>query len=169
MMVQPEISRPAFAGRDDVDDILRLRESLVTWMKQVGIVQWEHGEMNRVRVLHEADAGEWWAVRDGAGLLVAAVRTTREDEMIWGPPDRPAIYVHGLMVDRRYAHRQLGSRLLAWAVELAHEREVEVLRLDCVASNVALCRYYVQQGFHQIGRKSLPRPWAPVALFERLL
>ena len=71
------------------------------------------------------------------------------------------------MVDRRYAGPRLGQRLVEWALTRARNGGAELLRLDCVASNTALCDYYRRMGFTRAGTKEFPGNWAATALFER--
>lgn len=158
---------PSPATVVDAAEILHLRNRLVDWMEGRGINQWRHGDVSPEQVRHQAEQGQWWVIGCDSKGLIAAVRILDEDPWIWGQSDRAAIYVHGLMVDRRCARQSLGRRLLAWAAELGRRGGVEVLRLDCVATNQVLCDYYLDQGFTRVGTKELPPRWGAVALFER--
>lgn len=158
---------PALATAADAAEIFYLRNGLVDWMQRRGISQWHHNDVSEEQIRQQAGAGQWWLIRADAGSLIAAIRTLDEDPRIWGEPDRGAIYVHGLMVDRRYAGQGLGRMLLAWAAEHGRRQDAEVLRLDCVAANLGLCDYYVHQGFTRVGTKELSPRWGAAALFER--
>ena len=76
-----------------------------------GTVQWPQGSLPRERIAAQVDAGEWHVVRDGAGL-VATVRLLWSDPDFWGDDTTPAVYVHGLMVDR--GHTGEGSAPPCW-------------------------------------------------------
>ena len=56
--------------------------------------------------------------------------------------------------------------MLEWAIDLVAARGRRYARLDCMASNVALCRYYNDRGFTPIGTAMPPGNWT-LRLFER--
>ena len=56
---------------------------------------------------------------------------------------------------RACAGRGLGAQLLAWALAEAAARGRALLRLDCVASNDFLRRYYAAAGFRERGEVAL--------------
>jgi RimJ/RimL family protein N-acetyltransferase len=62
----------------------------------------------------------------------------------------PALYVHGLAVRREPLARGSGLELLRWAARTAAEEGLEAVRLDCVAGNDRLRRYYQQVGFRHV-------------------
>lgn len=158
---------PTLADPQDAVEIAQLRTRLVDWMQQRGIKQWHHGEVSQARIQQQTVQREWWIIRADDGDLAATIRIIGQDTPIWGPPDRPAIFVHGLMINRHYAGHQLGRRLLGWAADHGRSLGAELLRLDCVATNTALCAYYLRLGFTRVATKKLPGNWATTALFER--
>lgn len=139
---------PATPG--DVDEIHALRRSLEDWMAG-RVEQWPRGSLPRERIAEQVDAGEWWVVRDGTGLA-ATVRLVGTDPFFWGDDPTPALYVHGLMVDRRLTGHGVGRALLEWATGRARAAGVGLVRLDCRASNPALRAYYEARGFAVVGR-----------------
>lgn len=163
----PQRTAPLLATPDDAAAIADLRTCLVDWMHDHGIDQWHHGEVGPDRIREQVLRREWWLLRIRGGAVAATVRLLDQDPAIWGPSDRRAVYLHGLMVDRRYAGLGLGRQLLDWAAARARDHAVGLLRLDCVASNGALCDYYHRQGFSRVGTKQLRGNWADTALFER--
>jgi ribosomal protein S18 acetylase RimI-like enzyme len=50
---------------------------------------------------------------------------------------------------------RVGERLLEWAVERIAARGRHFARLDTVANNRALCRYYDERGFRPLGTVTL--------------
>jgi len=160
---------PSLASPDDATDIANLRSQLVDWLHARGIDQWHHGEVGRADIREQTTRNEWWIVRTSAGELIATARLLDQDTAIWGPSDSRAIYLHGLMVDRQYGGLQLGRQLLDWATAYGRTRNAELVRLDCVAANAALCDYYLRQGFHRVGTTDLPGNWTAAALFERAI
>ncbi len=144
---------PVPATPADVDDVHALRRSLEDWMAQHGTVQWPAGSLPRERIAAQVDDDQWHVVRDEDGTLVATVRLLWTDPDFWGDDDTPAVYVHGLMVDRRAAGRGLGGALLDWAAARGRAAGVPLFRLDCRTTNPVLRRYYEAYGFRAVGRR----------------
>ena len=143
----PQPATPA-----DIDDIHALRRSLEDWMAANGTVQWPQGSLPRERIATQVDAGEWHVVRDNLGL-VATVRLLWTDPDFWGDDDTPAVYVHGLMVDRRATGHGLGTALLDWAAARGRDAGVDLFRLDCRTTNPVIRAYYERYGFQAVGQK----------------
>ena len=98
------------------------------------------------------------------GQPAAKMALTQEDRL-WNDLPGKALYVHGLMVRRAYAGRQIGPALLRWADTLAERLGRPLLRLDCNADNPALRAYYERAGFTPRGEVTLPHRVA--ARYER--
>lgn len=65
--------------------------------------------------------------------------------------DGLAGYIHGMGVVRSVAGKRVGERTLDWAVETIAVRGRRFARLDAMASNEPLCRYYETRGFRPLG------------------
>ena len=143
--------RPATPA--DVDDIHALRRSLEDWMAEHGVVQWPQGSLPRERIAAQVDAGEWHVVRDEGLGLVGTVRILWTDPDFWGDDHTPAVYVHGLMVDRRATGAGLGTTLLDWAAARGRDAGVDVFRLDCRTTNPVVRTYYERYGFRAVGQR----------------
>ena len=83
----------------------------------------------------------------------ARVRLLWTDPDFWGDDDTPAVYVHGLMVDRRAAGHGLGTALLDWAAARGRDAGVDLFRLDCRTTNPVLRAYYERYGFRAVGQR----------------
>ncbi len=150
MAVEPALARAA-----DVDEIFALRRRLEEWMAAHGIDQWPVGSLPRERIATQAADGQWWVVRDDDGV-VATARLVWADPEYWGDDDAPALYVHGLMVDRRARGAGHGRALVEWADSLARGRGVDWLRLDHRESNPHLDDLYRSWGFEPVRLSGLP-------------
>jgi len=82
---------------------------------------------------------------------VATVNLSWDDARFWGPQPPVAGYVHRLAVRPRFGGRGLGRALIQWAAERVRSEQRAFLRLDCLASNARLCRYYTDLGFEPRG------------------
>ncbi|HET9655743.1 MAG TPA: GNAT family N-acetyltransferase, partial [Kineosporiaceae bacterium] len=158
---------PQPAGQADAHDLWLLRRQLEDWICARGIDQWRPGEVAEQTISEQITTGEWHVHRHD-GILVAALRLLWSDPQFWGDgDDGDAVYVHGLMVDRRHAGHQIGERLLAWAGEQARAAGRSWLRLDCAAGNTALCDYYRSRGFTPVRTQNLPDGLFDVVLWQR--
>ena len=146
------LDAPRPATPADVDHIHALRRSLEDWMAAQGTVQWPPGSLPRERVAAQVDAGEWHVVVDESGV-VGTARLLWTDPDFWGDDHTPAVYVHGLMVDRRAAGRGVGTALLDWAAARGRDAGVGLLRLDCRTTNPVLRGYYESHGFRPVGQR----------------
>src|SRR5262249_5311497 len=66
-------------------------------------------------------------------------------------PEPSALYLGKLVVARDRAGTGLGERIVAECERIARERGVACLRLDCIASNESLGRYYQRLGYYPRG------------------
>ncbi|WP_163543314.1 GNAT family N-acetyltransferase [Occultella kanbiaonis] len=157
----------------DARDIIALRDGLAAWQESIGVTQWRVGEVSPFVVERQVAAGEWYVLRRG-GSLVATARLLTRDEHTWGPElggEGSAGYLHGLMVARTAAGEGLGGQILEWFCRMSASHGLPAARLDCVATNARLRRYYRDHGFTEQGVTDFGATsgWAPVRRFERLL
>ncbi|WP_460960037.1 GNAT family N-acetyltransferase [Parasphingorhabdus pacifica] len=150
----------------DVVPLHRLRRQLEDWLREKDIRQWPPGEVSWRIIAHQVDRQEWRLVRHSELGVAAAMRVLWADPDFWGEDSAPAVYVHGLMVDREAAGLGLGAAMLNRAVEIGRERGVRTCRLDCAESNGALRSYYARLGFREVGRRDF-RDLFSVTLFEK--
>jgi GNAT superfamily N-acetyltransferase len=129
----------------EVDVIVEVLTEAARWLLERGIVQWPD-PFPRDRVARLVDSGEFWLGRVG-GRVVATAALRWDDPVFWGerPPD--AGYVHALAVRRSQAGCGLGAKVLEWAQERVEGVGRRYLRLDCLAANEELRRYYERLGF----------------------
>ena len=147
-MVDGLVVRPAVPG--DVETIQTLLDEAALWMIGRGITQWRPGMFPREMIRHRVDQGEAFLARTAADV-VGALQLHGEDPAVWGarPPD--ALYLHNLVVRRRFGGRGIGRALVGWAEAETRARGRTFLRLDCVASNAVLRTYYAEAGFAERG------------------
>ncbi|WP_346775944.1 GNAT family N-acetyltransferase [Micromonospora sp. HNM0581] len=139
-------------GPMDAAEVLRLLDDATAWLAARGRTgQWgTRPASTDARRITQADA---WAT--SGGLWLAQIGDCPVGALVVGtateyvpPPTEPELYVNLLVTDRAYAGRGLGGQLLTHAADLARERGVGLLRVDCYAGDDgALVRYYQRQGF----------------------
>ncbi|MFE7720466.1 GNAT family N-acetyltransferase [Nocardia rhizosphaerihabitans] len=164
--------RPAVLG--DLPLICRLRVQRTAWLTARGSDQWTVAGRGRpIEIFAGAvgralDAGETWIAEvDGepAGTITV---NHRADPGLWSPWElAEAVIVHFMIVDLRFAGRQVGHHMLAHATELAMHQHRGWVRLDAWTTNTELHDYYRRAGF-TMTRIAGPAATGPSrALFER--
>jgi GNAT superfamily N-acetyltransferase len=140
---------------DDEDALLSLFDEAVAWMVARGQTgQWGDRPFSerpetRARVREFAEhPGLWLAERDGEpiGALIVGVHPPHVE-----PIDRSELYIELLISSRRRAGNGIGARLVRLADDIAVERGVDVLRVDCWAGAPTLVAWYEAQGFVRSG------------------
>ncbi len=143
--------RPAAA--DEVDAFIDLLEDAAQWMRDRGIEQWQPGSMRAQRqafVRAQESGGLFLAV--DSGQIAGGVILTAQPDPIWvDRPEAAALYLSKLVVARARTSEGLGARIIDDVERIARERGVRWLRLDCVASNEPLARYYQRRGYYPRG------------------
>jgi ribosomal protein S18 acetylase RimI-like enzyme len=151
------------ATADDLGQYIDLLEELADWLTRRGINQWCPGSF-RLSIDYYSQSitrGEvQLAFLDEA--LVGSFRLLSREPIVWPEIDADdAVYVYNLAVRRQWAGQQLGTRLLASAEQRASEVGRRFVRLDCLADNAFLRRYYMRAGFVARGEIDAEFP-APV-------
>jgi GNAT superfamily N-acetyltransferase len=154
------------ATHDDLPTVHEILDDAAAWLAERGIQQWPVPYPREPTERALAERGLWVGCR--AGRTVATMRTARRDPDVWGDDAFPALYVHALAVRREAPARGSGLGLLRWAARTAAQEGLEAVRLDCVAGNDRLRRYYQQVGFRHVRDVEQgvgPRRWR-CSLFE---
>jgi len=156
----------------DHDAVITILREAADWLSARGNTQWKHWHMDvgermlRDRLEHH----EVYLVSRGA-VPVGTLTIQWSDFETWGKrgDDGSAGYIHAIAIKRNIAGMRVGEQLLEWAVETIAARGRRFARLDAMASNAALCRYYEQRGFRPLGTARLFDGVYTARLFEREL
>jgi len=148
MSVELEVAVPA-----DVDAFIALLEDASRWMIARGIAQWWPGEAiataDRLRLAQTR--GELCVVRRGSKLVAGVVLSSAPDPIWDDSPNDGARYVHRLVIANDERGNNLGRDVLDACERRARAAGARTLRLDCVATNVRLARFYQALGYYPRG------------------
>jgi GNAT superfamily N-acetyltransferase len=157
------------AGPDELPVVVEILEGSTAWLGARGVGGWYPGQFREEvagegRLVQAHREGDVYLAWEG-GRVVGTITLQWSDPLFWPgtPPD--AGYVHRLAVAGDAHGRGVGRALLAWAARQALDRGKRYLRLDTVAENPAIRRYYEQAGFEARG-DLVVGPWS-VALYEK--
>ncbi len=155
----------------DYDIVMRILREAAAWLTSRGNPQWEHWylEAGESMLRERIEDHEVYLASLNTGSI-ATVTVQWSDTMVWGAKgaDGLAGYIHGLAISRSVAGLGVGERMLEWAIGLVAARGRRYARLDCIASNLGLCRYYNDRGFTAMGT-AMPLRLYTCRLFERAI
>lgn len=140
------------ANPEDARDVLAIWTNAAEWQRARGIDQWNPAQFS----LEGAAA----AIRDAEVYLaelghdpVGTYLIVWSDSLIWKERDNAESgYIHKLAVRRDLNGMGIGLRLLAHAERQIAGRGKRFIRLDCMADNERLNRYYLGAGYTLVGR-----------------
>ena len=135
------------ATPDDLPLVIEIIGEAAAWLEAKGVRQWPSppNEHWRRRVAGQIARGECYLAYRGDEAS-GTLRLTWTDPY-WRNAPQAAGYVHSLAIRTHLHGQQLGEALLNWAVEQIRQRGRKWVRLDCLASNSRLRRYYEALGF----------------------
>src|SRR5258706_14536817 len=147
------VIRPAVP--DDVEALAAIGESTSAWLDSLGIDAGRPPKPLREIAADRVREGDiYLATLDG--VPAGTVTLLCDREALWSDLPGEACYVHGLMVHRDFAGRQIGLEMLRWAEHETAARGKLLLRLDCMMENLALRAYYERAGYTHRGDVRLP-------------
>jgi ribosomal protein S18 acetylase RimI-like enzyme len=159
------------AASADYDVVMVTLREAADWLSARGIQQWDHWYMDAgEQILRERlEHHEVYLVQGDNGWI-GTLTIQWCDPDVWGERgiDGLAGYVHGMAVARSAGGMRVGERMLEWAVGTIGAHGRRFARLDAMASNARLCRYYEQRGFRPLETALLPGNFM-TRLFEREL
>lgn len=136
----------------DVPAVLAMFDGAVAWLTSLGRTgQW--GSKPFSTDVARVEQITWWAA--SGGMRIAELGGRPAGCLVLGPAmpyvtpaTEPELYVQGLVTDRRFHGRGVGSTLLERARTEAAGWGVGLLRVDCYAGDDGrLVAYYESQGF----------------------
>lgn len=143
------------------EDIMTLLVNTAKWFKANGSSQW-NGLLEGIdshRTEEAVARGDVFIATMNetiAGMVMLLKEPSAWDKNLWDLSDdeqNEAVYLHRLAINRDFANHQLGSALLTWCQQSIRFPEIQKIRLDCIADNPFLNRFYQTNGFVYVGEK----------------
>jgi GNAT superfamily N-acetyltransferase len=133
----------------EFDEVYGILHENATWLLSKGIFQWPLDWLESIRPdIHASiEAGLFQAV-DIDNSLAAVLEIKFAPELLWGNNQDEALYIHKLAIQRKYSDRGLGRHIIELIKSKARQKNISLLRLDCVAHNDKLRAYYESCGFN---------------------
>ena len=139
----------------DALTVLALFDESVQWLVQRGLSgQWGEeafsARADTRALVHRTLRDNDVLVAEHAREVVGVLAVGASPPYVPGSPV-PELYVVLLLSARRLHGNRIGARLLEQTVEIAQERSVQMIRVDCWAGAPGLVRFYETQGFRRQG------------------
>lgn len=146
----------ALAQHHEFPLVVKLLRDAADWLHARKIDQWrflrEGGEDEEIR--EGVLSGKTYLARQNdeiIGTFTLYDLQSEWDAYVWGERSDDAVYLHRLAVVRDGRGRGIGRKLISWIEDECRSRDTDFLRLDCVAGNERLNRYYLHQDFVSLG------------------
>jgi ribosomal protein S18 acetylase RimI-like enzyme len=155
----------------DLDAVHTIIQESARWLLSRGIRQWESYLSSAAadQIRRRIETADTYLVFNHPGDPIATCVIQWNDAEIWSEQgnDGLAGYVHGLAVRRSSAGNNLGHALLTLAAQIVAQKPRPFLRLDCMATNERLCRYYRDAGFEPVRVNELRKNQLYIQLFQK--
>jgi ribosomal protein S18 acetylase RimI-like enzyme len=143
----------------ELNVVLNYLHSAATTLQQKGVEQWaawlNPQQVNINWVEKGIQDGEYYLILKEKSPI-GIVRLSETDETYWGKQTTLARYIHSLVIEERFSGLGLGKQVVELVIQQAIADAIPFMRLDCIATNAALCNYYESQGFKKVGQKQMP-------------
>ena len=132
---------------EDTNTVTDILHEAARWLEQRGMPLWRADELSISGIAADIDAGLFF-IAERNGDAAGVVRFQIEDKVFWPDvPQEESVFLHRLVVRRRFAGSGISSALLRWAALRAGSLGRRFLRLDCEASRSRLREIYERFGF----------------------
>lgn len=133
------------AGTEDLERIYQLFEEAIRYQKQNHYIGWEEIDKNYIQ--KDVESGLLFKmVREEEIVCIFSV--CYRDVLIWREREKAdAIYLHRLVLNRKFHGERVFQSVLNWAIASAKEKGMAYIRMDTWAENEKLIGYYKGYGF----------------------
>ena len=154
---------------EDFEIIFEILHENAKWLEARNIIQWPLYwlDSKRDEIKTSVKQGGFYtlAIETVAHNEVAAIVELKSNpEDIWKSDNANALYIHKLAIRRKYENQGLGRKVLSLIKTRCLQENREFLRLDCVAHNSTLRKYYEANGFKLTAEVDTPD--VVLALYE---
>jgi RimJ/RimL family protein N-acetyltransferase len=154
MMSEFKASR---ARLEDTEAVKQLLVRTAQWLKSKGSTQWSgllEGE-DYHDIAGAIQRGDVYVFHLGevlAGTVILLQQPSSWDRELWGDEGHElSVYLHRLAINRDFGGTDLGTRIMRWAESGIRFPGKDRIRLDCIADNPVLNRFYSGLGYEFTG------------------
>lgn len=143
------------AKNEDSSKIIELLKQIAQWMKDNEINQWrfllDGGDDEEIKqsILNEKT---YIVLKDNEIVATFTLLSKQSDwdRHIWGDDtSSKSLYLHRLAITPAYMKKGIGESILDWIEN--YVSDIDYLKLDCVADNLKLNNFYMNNKFEHVG------------------
>lgn len=139
---------------DDLPVIYHLFEEAVQFQKANNYIGWN--SYDKAFIQADIQNGLLFKITNN-NEIACIFSICLADPLIWREKETGnAIYLHRIVVNRKFAGEKLFNRVLDWAIQFANERKLDRVRMDTWAKNEKIIAYYISYGFSFIENYTTP-------------
>jgi hypothetical protein len=133
------------ASLDDTSLIFSLFEQAIQYQKDNHYIGWNSFDKDFITA--DIKEGLLYKIMDG-GDAQCIFCVCYSDKLIWREQEKgDAIYLHRIVLNRKFQGVKIFRTVLDWAVETIHKKKLKFVRMDTWAGNTKLINYYKSYGF----------------------
>ena len=133
---------------NEFQDTFDILKENALWLESKNVFQWPLDWLETIRdEVEESVRLEKFQCAEINKEMAVVVELGGSPEETWGNDLAKAIYIHKLAIRRKFSSAGIGGAMIKAVVELAKVQGARYARLDCVASNTRLRKYYESFGF----------------------
>jgi len=154
------------ATSEDIEELIITYEEARIYKHSLGDDIWGTKPFTSAEISKMVRQNNTYTVKLGSQHVGAFVLTW-EDSRNWGKNignDKQAGYIHLFATRDISRGLGIGQKMIRWISKRIQQEGRSYVRLDCSSENRALCKYYKQQGFKEVGRN---KGVYPAALYEK--
>jgi ribosomal protein S18 acetylase RimI-like enzyme len=142
------------ADEPDLPVIYELFEEAIRFQKANHYIGWNDYDKEFIR----SDIKNGLLYKLVAGDTIACIFSIcLSDALIWRHREKgDAVYLHRIVLNRKFAGRKLFGKVLAWAKQYANEKRLSYIRMDTWADNEKIIAYYIGYGFSFVENYTTP-------------
>lgn len=142
------------AAAVDLPMAITILDEAAARLQARGIQQWASPPPPGLGQLLEREitAGHLYVVRVESDRHIIGLFRLRWEDAYWSTGARAAGYLHSFALCTAACGYGIGEQILRWIGDFLRDCQCRYLRLDCIASNARLRRYYEAQGFVYCGQ-----------------
>lgn len=136
------------ATQDDLPFICELFEQAIAFQKSHNYIGWNNYDTSFLR--KDIDEKLLFKIVQGEDII-CIFSICFNDPLIWRDMEKgDAIYLHRIVLNRKFTGSKAFEKVFHWAVLFARERGLRYIRMDTWADNSKIIDYYKSYGFRFI-------------------
>jgi RimJ/RimL family protein N-acetyltransferase len=138
----------------EISAAFNLFRDAAVWLKARNIDHWQEwhrpAELYKNWVRDGFENGQFFFVEE-VGKIVGMFRLQFDDELFWGERNDEAGYIRSFTIKRDLSGHGIGYSVIDQIKSYLKDKDIHLLRLDCVSDNARLREYFENYGFKNAG------------------